>query len=88
MAQQLDDISKGVASATGSEFIPIPGFPAVGAGGGVSHAYGGQTSVEYGISFPPGTAVNPVSYGFGSKKWEEQAMAGPSFRPGQYEKLS
>ncbi len=54
--------------ANASTFVPVPGFPAIGAGGGVSHAYGGQTSIEYGLSFPPGTAVNPVSYGFEMKK--------------------
>lgn len=54
--------------ANASTFIPVPGFPAIGAGGGVSHAYGGRTSIEYGLSFPPGTAVNPVSYGFEMKK--------------------
>lgn len=55
-------------SANASTFVPIPGFPAIGAGGGISHAYGGQTSVEYGLSFPPGTAVNPVGYGFDLNK--------------------
>jgi filamentous hemagglutinin len=54
--------------ANASTFVPIPGPQAVGAGGGVSHAYGGQTSIEYGFSFPPGTAVNPVSYGLDAKK--------------------
>ncbi|PXW25613.1 filamentous hemagglutinin [Paraburkholderia caballeronis] len=54
--------------ANASTFVPVPGFPAIGAGGGISHAYGGQTSIEYGVSFPPGTAVNPISYGFDMKK--------------------
>ncbi|WP_118178503.1 hemagglutinin repeat-containing protein [Paraburkholderia phosphatilytica] len=54
--------------ANASTFVPVPGFPVIGAGGGVSHAYGGQTSIEYGLSFPPGTAVNPVSYGFQLKR--------------------
>ncbi|GAB7536514.1 hemagglutinin repeat-containing protein [Burkholderia sp. 3C] len=54
--------------ANASLFVPVPGFPVVGAGGGVGHAYGGQVSVEYGFSFPPGAAVNPISYGFDVKK--------------------
>ncbi|SDC59884.1 filamentous hemagglutinin [Paraburkholderia lycopersici] len=54
--------------ANASTFVPVPGFPAIGAGGGISHAYGGQTSIEYGLGFPPGTAVNPISYGFDMKK--------------------
>ncbi|MEM5399337.1 polymorphic toxin type 22 domain-containing protein [Paraburkholderia unamae] len=54
--------------ANASTFVPVPGFPAIGVGGGISHAYGGQTSIEYGLSFPPGPAVNPVSYGFDMKK--------------------
>ncbi|GAB7536147.1 polymorphic toxin type 22 domain-containing protein [Burkholderia sp. 3C] len=35
--------------ANASLFVPVPGFPVVGAGGGVGHAYGGQFSVEYGL---------------------------------------
>ncbi|MDR5884313.1 polymorphic toxin type 22 domain-containing protein, partial [Caballeronia sp. LZ032] len=54
--------------ANASTFVPVPALPAIGVGGGISHAYGGQTSIEYGFSFPPGTAVNPISYGFDMKK--------------------
>ncbi len=54
-------------AANGSYFVPVPMIPAIGAGGGISYAYGGQTAIEYGFSFPPGAAINPVGYGFNPK---------------------
>ena len=43
---------------------PIPAMPILNFGGGLSHSYGGQTSVEFGISTQPGVSVTPISYGF------------------------
>ncbi len=48
----------------------VPAAPWIGFGGGVNHSYGGKTSVEYGVSIPPGGGVNPVNYGFETKNQE------------------
>ncbi len=46
-------------------FAPaLPTTPWIGIGGGINHSYGGKSSIEFGISIPPGGGVNPISYGF------------------------
>lgn len=61
------------ASASAGGFYPLPVFPILGIGGGVNHSYGGATSTEVGLSFPPGPGggVSPVGYGFDLNKKKE-----------------
>jgi len=54
----------GGAGIQGSAFLPLPVLPIVGIGGGINHSYGGRTASEFGVSIPPGVAINPLSYGF------------------------
>lgn len=70
-ADATSEFLKG-GSATASGFYPIPGLPVIGIGGGLNHSYGGKTSVEYGVSLPPGIAVNPAGYGFEVKQPKNQ----------------
>lgn len=37
------------AGASGAFYYPVPAFPLIGAGGGINHGYGGQTSIEGGL---------------------------------------
>ena len=60
------------AGASGAIYYPIPVFPVIGVGGGINHSYGGQTSIEGGLSFPPGASVTPVGYGFEVNKKREK----------------
>lgn len=66
-ATSTSDFLKG-GGGSASYFYPLPVAPLIGAGGGINHSYGGSTSVEAGVSIPPGAAVNPVSYGFDFNK--------------------
>ncbi len=70
-ADATSEFLKG-GSATASGFYPIPGVPVIGIGGSLNHSYGGKTAVEYGISLPPGIAVNPAGYGFEVKQPKNQ----------------
>lgn len=45
-----------------SYFAPLGPNPFIGAGGGISHSYGGDTALEYGLG-TPGASVSPVTYG-------------------------
>ncbi|WP_211467565.1 hemagglutinin repeat-containing protein, partial [Collimonas silvisoli] len=58
------------AGVSAGGFYPFPAIPILGVGGGLNHSYGGQTSTEIGLSFPPGPGggVSPVSYGFDLNK--------------------
>jgi len=49
------------AGTQASAFIPLSN-PFIGAGGGVSYAYGGDVAIEVGIG-APGASVSPITYG-------------------------
>lgn len=60
-----DQVKAFLSGASGSAtfFAPAPVFPLVGVGGGSAHSYGGKTSIELGISIPPGGSISPGEYG-------------------------
>src|SRR5689334_19811505 len=62
-AADIDNFLQG-ARIQGATFLPLPVLPIIGVGGGLNHSYGGRTASEFGVSIPPGTSVNPLSYGF------------------------
>ena len=66
-AKVTSDFLKG-GSGTASAFYPLPIAPVIGVGGGLNYSYGGKVAVEYGVSLPAGSAVNPVGYGFEVKQ--------------------
>ena len=69
-ASATSDFLKG-GGGQAAYFAPIiPVAPWISFGGGVNYSYGGKTSIEYGVSIPSGAGVNPISYGFETKKKE------------------
>ena len=60
-----DQVKAYLSGASGSAtfFAPAPVFPLVGVGGGSARFYGEKTSVELGISIPPGGSISPGEYG-------------------------
>ncbi|MGD1827912.1 hypothetical protein A203_21700 [Chromobacterium violaceum] len=57
-AGRIDNFLSG-AGYSASAFYPVWGL--VGAGGGVNHSIGGDTSIEYGLG-TPGFSISPASY--------------------------
>ncbi|ATQ79253.1 type IV secretion protein Rhs (plasmid) [Massilia violaceinigra] len=61
---QTDSFLGGAGNQIGY-FAPV-GTPFIGVGGGMSHAYGGAYSFEYGVG-TPGASVSPATYGWVKK---------------------
>ncbi|MEB0140695.1 MULTISPECIES: hypothetical protein [unclassified Undibacterium] len=70
-AQSTSSFLQGTG-ASGAIYYPIPVFPVIGAVGGINNGYGGQRSIEGGLSFPSGASVTPIVYGFQVNKKKEK----------------
>jgi hypothetical protein len=57
-ASSVDNFLSG-GSVSASVFLP--NTPLIGLGGGINHAYGGASSIEYGVG-TPGVAITPAGY--------------------------